>query len=299
MPNLWIPTDDPWQFQHIPFCREPSEMERFEKAGKKQLIKNMQFWPHHSEVELLTTKNQKRALHVLQNFYQCLSLWLEFYELGKHELLSELVLVPERLEIKPFADLSVATLRFAEQVHDKVEWAKRFPSREHVWILCEWAGCRQRIRAANLFGTAGIDKKGRLKGKTATHSDNMQCIERLKSILKYRDFLAAELESEGPCKQDKYDLKHYFTGRLVYEALETVVKKDDEDLESCIKQYLETWSHHLTLTKESEAYQIIYLVSPDEEPRMTEKNKKMSKPRGFVAKRSRGRPPKNSSVKKY
>lgn len=233
-------------------------------------------------------------LQAHNSFSQILSLWLECKELGKQELLPELTSLPHKLEIEPFAALSIATLRFAEQIYSRIALGQLLQDPVRIWILCEYANCQQRLRASNVFGTADIDGKGRLKGKTAYHDFNMKRIEAFKLILRRGDLLAIEEYSKVFCQLDNQDPSYNLVGRLVSEAIKNAIDTDDDLLIPHIQQYLETWSSHLTLVKESEAYQITYLVSPHEEPRLTEKNRRMAQPKGFTPKRPRGRPPKGN-----
>ncbi len=275
-----------------------SVIEGLTERGKLGFVKDMRSWPDFSEI-MITTEKQEIIFQVLKDFYQFLSLWLEYYVLGRHEILSELIGFPHRMEVKPFADLSLATLKFAEQVYCEVSWAQQLPSAEFVWMACERANCWQRLRASNLLGTANTDPKGRLKGKTAYHDYNMRRIEDCKKILKHKDLSEVEQYPKELCQQDNQDPKYNVIGRLVGEAIKVAINKDDDDLDFCIEQYLGTLSSHLTRIKESETYQIFYLVSPDEEPRLTEKNKRLPKPLEPAPKRARGRPPKGRNVKIY
>jgi len=93
-----------------------SVIEGLTERGKLGFVKDMRSWPDFSEIRI-TTEKQEIIFQVLKDFYQFLSLWLEYYVLGRHERLSELIGFPHRMEVKPFADLSLATLKFAEQVY--------------------------------------------------------------------------------------------------------------------------------------------------------------------------------------
>ncbi len=255
----------------------------FDKWTKREFIETMPLWP------CLTTKTtpegQKDFLKTLQNHYLGLSTWLTAYELGKGRLLSELPFSPLS-QWKPFADLSVARLNFAKQIHPKLELAQKFDNFEVLWGLWEYNIFEHYLRAGGLKGNPTTNEAGRVMSKSDWMVQENQIIK-----AKHRRLETGE-PYDGKTIAD-FNWREHFYDLLLQQAVDLATEEDDEDLGHHCKQYLDARANFSRIVFKGEHcknYQILYLLSDNSKLRTTGKSKKSSKHRGFAPTRPRGRP---------
>lgn len=281
--------------------------------AKAKLIYNLRTYPilpiEPDEVEILEIVARERQ------HYTGLSRWLEFYELGRTELYQELFFTP-LVGLKPFADRSLATKAFCQQLWTRSEWAQRTESPEVLWMALEHSISQARLRKAWLTGTPYINDRGRIKGKVelAQHSSASVAIftkalnlgltvpeiftAMMEELLAVEEVTPNQLEKQLKAlsyKGDDLDPMLYMHTYSIAEGVNLAA--GDDDMEHFCRQYLKAISHFNRIVKDSgNTYEIIYLDGLYGGLRVAEKSKKMPKPQG-LGKRGRGRPPKGQERK--
>lgn len=255
--------------------------------GMTEFILSLQFWPL-LEIEPFE-KGEKDLVKKLNVHYRGVSLWLQLYEL-KSEYLKHLILNSPAEAMKPHADRSLAMLKFCRQIYPKLERAQDFSSAEHLWCTCEYSHCLAVMHNCGFTGKVKTNSDGQIMGK----SDWLDASNKLNK--KYRRVLKDGLTPQE--EQAKYPVSEGSLFEvLVWEATILADKESDEELERSCKDILDAIAKYNQFLAASSEFQMPYLRSFKDELRFTSKGKKNGRPEGFTSKRSRGRPPKGSSIK--
>lgn len=288
MPTLWLPTDNPWEFRRLPFLN----------SSNNPLIDNIDTWDKQDWIEFLAiwsvaemapdTPEQKELLESARNLHKGVSKWLQFYELGRQELLGDL-LSPKWNLYKPYADFSMAVLRFCQQAYLRLE---RWQSPEHsaitLWGICELSTRRQLLRKSGYYGNPDVDSRGCLLGKGIQYKQNNQTIKIHENTLKNGEDTGEFVRVQFP-DEDLLDF-------LLHDAVRFVNNYNDADLEFHCKQLLNAFKHFNWLVN-NHSYETIQISNKGVH---TSTRGKYS-PKGFSTelkskpRRGRGRPPKGQS----
>lgn len=151
--TLLLPTDNPWQWRHSPIQPELPRM-----RTKEDVIATM--WSFPDCDVLPDTEAQRDALANAQAHFKLVARWLEYRLLGKFHYRDTLFSHPNALAVKPYADLSVATLRFCSQVDQRMPGG--YDTFEQLWGMCEYSKALAVLRAMNYYGDMPPDWKKNL-----------------------------------------------------------------------------------------------------------------------------------------
>jgi len=269
---------------------------------KRQIILDMPNWPY---VDVLPdTPGQKALLKSHRDFWLGLSKWLQLYELGNAELLPDLLFGTFKTW-RPYADLSVAKLRFAEQVYPKLASLKEIaPTSENLWGQFEYFDSLRNLNAGGFYDAKPLtDDKGKIKSKTSAHKEITRNIRDVRDALGQGS--SEDLRDNWLYRSQRENLedwREYLHSVVLHNALIYAERNDDDELRSHCLQMLDAIEKFERLTnkeKGAKNYQFHYLPSLTSALESTGKSKKAQTPKGFDTKRTKGRPPKSSNVKKY
>ncbi len=271
-------------------------------CGKHQIILDMPNWPY---VDVLPdTPGQKALLKSHRDFWLGLSKWLQLYELGNAELLPDLLFGTFKTW-RPYADLSVAKLRFAEQVYPKLASLKEIaPTSENLWGQFEYFDSLRNLKAGGFYDAKPLtDDKGKVKSKTTAHKEITYNIRDVRDALGQGSW--EDLVDNWPYRsqwENLEDWREYLHSVVLHNAVIYAERNDDDELRSHCFQMLDALKKFERLTNKQEGaknYQFPHLLSLTGEVQFTGKSKKAPTSKGFDKKRTKGRPPKGSNVKKY
>jgi len=276
----------------------------FELMTLADFIASMRLWPQGELQKVAYGLGQKKALSRMRSHYQILSVWLEYYLLHRRELGSLLFHSAQYLPLKPQADLSTATHDFITRhfyPRDGANWKEFAPTADHLWALVEYSQCYR--EAKGLLQGTGPRKKGELlDGLYQAVITARECLDSgITSISPYyrqgmslvdlrraeKDGLAAIANRQKDACLDPLA----FIFELVMQRTESLIEGGDYSLKRHFKLYLKHWDIYRSEASRTPALQVLYLPSPDEDPRYSEKGKRA---KGFspMPRRGRGRPPK-------
>lgn len=106
-------------------------------------IEDMKLWPDVGAK--LKKYGYRRTAHVLNNHYQGLATWLEYYLLDRKELYDQLFSNDSLfIYLKPHADLSAASHSFIDKhfyPRAKWLWESLAPNSDVLWGLFEYSWC--------------------------------------------------------------------------------------------------------------------------------------------------------------
>lgn len=288
MPTLWLPTDNPWEFRQLPFLKSSgnASIDDVGTWNKRDWIKCMAAWPH--TITQPDSPEQKELLESARNLYIGQSKWLEFYELGKQELLGDLLSSQWNI-YRSDADFSIAILIFCQKAHLTLEkW--QFSGHSHItlWGFCELSRSLQLLRKAGYYGNPDVDSSGRLPGKGAQYKRNNQTIKIHEAALKKGEYTGEFVTVQFP---DEHLLDY-----LLYDAINFANYYADDDLKFSCKQLLRAFKHFNWLVNDRSESQTIQISGEGIHVPTRGKHS----PKGFslepkTDRRGRGRPPKGQS----
>jgi hypothetical protein len=287
MPTLWTPTDNPWEFRRLPF---------FQSSGSAS-IDNVGTWTKRDWIEFIgelpdaitkpDTPEQKELLKSGRDLHKGKSKWLEFYELGRPELLGDLLLAKWN-RYKPYADFSLAILRFCQQAYLRLEHLQA-PGYSHItlWGVCEWSLSSHVLRKSGYYGNPDIDERGMLLGKGVQYQQNVEVINIHKAALKDGEYTGEFVTTQFP--------KEHILDYVLYDAINFANKHNDEDMEFHCKEFLNAIRHFNWLINNSKQPTIQISSSGIQTP-----TRGRHSPKGFslepkTKRRGRGRPPKGQA----
>lgn len=258
---------------------------------KQDVILGMAFWPELPFPEADLTDKQRKILKDEKLHWQGVSLWLQYYELGRRELESFLFDTP-LIRLKPFADRSLALWSFCQQYWLRCPWKHEtdIAGHDELWGCCEYSFSQYRLRSAGVTGKPEpqeIDKHGRVKGKTERIRESQQTI-----ALVRESFVSDQLLTECSPEEEEFDVRLWLNAVVLTEGIELARKNKDSDLEFHIEQFLRAHSHFNRQIKNGGDYQFRHFSPADDAVKSTGKSKKTSAVKGFEPRRGRGRPPK-------
>lgn len=239
----------------------PSSKSEFSSCRtKEEVIEAM--WCFPDCPILPETKDQQIVLDNIRAHFKLLTLWLRYRLLGNIEYHDLLHGNPDSLAVKPYADLSVATLDFCYHVYSRLR-PEGVDGFEQLWGICEYSKALNMLRATGYFGDRPPrNKHQRLKG--------------------FKGVLAAymQLEQDFPCESLVFDFEpsEHIVEILLEEAINYAnVEPGDKDLKFHIRKFRQALSHYydLTLKRRTKNFVLNQLAKTVE-----------------ASKRSRGRPPK-------
>lgn len=259
---------------------------------KEDVILGMAFWPElpFSEAEL--TDEGREILKDEKLHWKGISLWLQYYELGRRELESFLFDTPV-IRLKPFADRSLALRSFCQQHWLRCTWKHETDIEGHdeLWGCCEYSFSQFRLRSAGLTGRPEpqeINEHGRVKGKSERIRESQQTIALVRASFESGQPLAEKYSPE-----EEFDVRLWLSALILAEGIEIARSNKDSDLEFHIEQFLGAHSHFNRTLKEGGNYQFRRLSVKDDVVKSTGKSKKTSRSEPPTEpRRGRGRPPK-------
>lgn len=89
----------------------------------------------------LISPDQKKLLAAVRKQYRATAEWLEYYLLDKTDLLPELT-TTDKVNFKPFAEVSLAKLKLIQELYSRVPAINEvFDSPGQVWLESEYSSC--------------------------------------------------------------------------------------------------------------------------------------------------------------
>lgn len=280
MPTLWLPTDNPWEFQRLPFLQSR--------------IRDVGTWSKRDWIELIAelpdaeTKpdnpGQKELLINARYLYIGKSKWLEFYELGKQELLRDLV-SPEWYAYKPYADYSLAVLRFCQQAYLRLEELQMLDySGITLWGLCERSTSLHLLRKAGYYGNPDVNSQGRLLGKSAQYNQNLEVIRLHKAALNGGEYIGDSVAVQFP--------EEHLLDFVLHDAINFANEHNDEDMSFHCHELLNALRRFNWLINNSKHPTIQIADGSIHTPTRGRHSPKGFSPKLQSKRRGRGRPPK-------
>ncbi len=253
MSTLWLPTKDPWRWRPLPLRLELPSF-----RTKEDVIGAMWSFPDCSV--LPETEQQQDALTNAKAHFKLMATWLHYRLLGKLHYHDSLHSHPDSLSVKPYADLSVATLDFCYHVYSRMR-PEGVDSFEQLWGICEYSKSLAAFRATGYYGDVAPQSKSQLR-KNFKHA--------LEAYSQLEQNHSPEQLVTG------FDPIEHLTEDLLYQASNFANDPPgDKDLKHHIRMFQRAWRHFSNLTLKPKGFDPVQI--------------KPAKP-----KRSRGRPPKGS-----
>lgn len=272
-------------------------------------IEDMKSWPDVGDK--VKKYGYRKTAHVLNNHYQGLAIWLEYYLLHRKELHNQLFSNDSLLiYLKPHADLSAASHSFIDKhfyPRAKWLWESLAPNSDVLWGLFEYSWCYSSFKKI-IEGTNAKSKSKMLV--KLSEAINTKCIwlEEVDGVC--QKLSAGIIESQTFNENKKQETLKRFQHireflqkakgnplanihKLVILQSELLIFRGEHSLIKPYNLYLQERQIYRKAVKGSEQLQVLYLPSPDDDPVYSEKGQKIQHSKGVEEKRGRGRPPKS------
>jgi len=275
-------------------------------------IENMKSKSWLDEVNLKKYGHRKIAC-TLNNHYQELAIWLEYYLLDRKELYNKLFENDSSLiYLKPQADLMVASYSYIDKhfyPRFKWLWESVVPTSNGLWGLFEYSLCSSSLQKT--IEGSNIKSKAKLLAKMGGAINEQQ--EWLEGVERKFKILSAGIVSNLPSTVTTPKMSNYIEDgkkllqkiqtnplanlhKLLHLQSELMILGGEHSLIKPYNQYLQEWKIYHQAAKASEVLQVMYLPDPNNDPDYSKKGQKIQHSKGFGSKRGRGRPPKGQSV---
>lgn len=291
---------------------QKDDKSRVDRWKLSDWIENMKSKSWLDEATLKKCGHRKIA-RALNNHYQELAIWLEYYLLDRKELHEQLFDVDSSLiYLKPQADLMVASHSYINRhFYPRVKWLWEsfFTTSTMLWGMFEYSLCYSSLQKviegsdikskSKLLKMMGKVVNGQREWLETVERENKKLSAGIVTNLHPSRSVLKELKYREDCQKLLQKVQTNFPAhfhKLIHVLSEVLIQTGERSLIEPYEQYLQEWEIYRKAAVKSKHLQVIYLPDPNNDPEYSKQGRKIQHSNGFESKRGRGRPPKSQSA---